>query len=62
MNRIFLLLVCLMGGVNSLQVYNNIFYKNPLGGLDEHGCFPGAGYTYCNYTNRCHRFDKECLP
>jgi len=36
--------------------------KTVIGGIDEYGCIAGAGYSYCSYTNECHRFDKKCLP
>ena len=31
-----------------------------IGGLDNHGCMPGAGYFYCNYTDTCNRFYEPC--
>ncbi|CAK0831153.1 unnamed protein product, partial [Prorocentrum cordatum] len=35
-----------------------------LGGVyDENGCVPTAGYSWCNYTQRCHRpWEEACLP
>jgi hypothetical protein len=31
-----------------------------IGGIDNHGCVPGAGYVYCNYTDTCNRFNEPC--
>ena len=32
-----------------------------LGGMDTHGCITSAGYSYCNYTNSCNRFNEPCI-
>ena len=32
-----------------------------LGGTDTHGCITSAGYSYCNYTNTCNRFNEPCI-
>lgn len=32
-----------------------------LGGMDVHGCITSGGYSYCNYTNTCHRFNEPCI-
>ena len=53
--------------VSSIRVLGNanvilaiIPYNEILGSPDSYGCFPSAGYEYCNYTNTCQRFDEIC--
>lgn len=52
-----------VSGIRLLNVpINNIEPENELiGGLDTHGCMPGAGYFYCNYTDTCNRFNEPCV-
>jgi len=47
--------IYLVNGVRLLQLN-----KKLIGGLDQDGCISGAGYSYCNYTDKCHRFDEPC--
>lgn len=43
------------------EVESKINFENELiGGIDNHGCMPGAGYFYCNYTDSCKRFNEPC--
>lgn len=32
-----------------------------LGTTDEYGCITSAGYSYCNHTDSCIRFDESCI-
>ena len=52
-----------VSGIRLLNIpINNIEPENELiGGLDTHGCMPGAGYFYCNYTDTCNRFNEPCV-
>ena len=49
------------------KVYNNRDYSVVvpdlifLGTTDEYGCITSAGYSYCNYTDSCIRFDQSCV-
>ena len=49
------------------KVYNNMDYSVVvpeivfLGTTDEYGCITSAGYTYCNHTDSCIRFDESCI-
>ena len=48
------------------KVYNNRDYSVNipeilfLGTPDEYGCITSAGYSYCNHTDSCVRFDEPC--
>jgi hypothetical protein len=39
----------------------NLENKDRIGGTDNHGCIPGAGYVYCNYTDTCNRYNEPCI-
>ena len=49
------------------KVYNNRDYSVVvpdlifLGTTDEYGCITSAGYSYCNHTDSCIRFDQSCV-
>ena len=47
--------IYLVNGVRLLQ-----FNKKLIGDHDKNGCIPSAGYSYCNYTKECQRFDEPC--
>jgi hypothetical protein len=69
--------VYVVGGIRFLglyKIYNNMYSDNSvnekisihlpteiLGAPDDHGCMVSSGYSYCNYTDSCHRFDKPCI-
>ena len=45
------------------KVYNNnIVIPDELIFLGNNtGCITSAGYSYCNYTDSCIRFDESCI-
>ena len=53
------------------KVYNNrdysvvvpeiLFLGIPVGSHNNTGCITSAGYSYCNYTDSCVRFDESCV-
>ena len=44
------------------NINNNKLNTNDLiGTLDEYGCLSSAGYSYCNYTDSCQRFNEPCI-
>ena len=60
-NIILLIINCYF--INSVNAVRLLRLNHKLiGGIDEFGCITGAGYSYCNYTDKCHRFDEPCIP
>jgi hypothetical protein len=61
----------LVGGIRYIGLYRiyNAMYGDTssepitliIGEQDEHGCIGSAGYSFCNYTKLCHRFDQPCV-
>ena len=65
-NLLLVLIHCyLITYVNGIRILpfttNGIREIRGIGGIDEFGCITGAGYSYCNYTSECHRFDQPCI-
>lgn len=66
------LLMMLLGGADaryltltkadkSKHISNDYDHKMLMGGdVDDHGCRVSAGYSWCNYTNRCEFATYEC--
>ena len=61
---IFLMILAVVSGARIIVPRNDVSITIPvqlIGAPDSHGCTPGAGYNYCNYTDSCHHFEEPCF-
>jgi hypothetical protein len=59
--------------VGIYRIYNKVYNSNiripdellflgiPVGSHSNTGCITSAGYSYCNHTDSCVRFDQPCV-